>query len=401
MGNTFKYNGYKPYDYLDEGDYTKYELAKEIGRVEEYLLPLTDEEFERVQRLADEKLYISLHEHPNITVNDLPRDSKLYIKEGRDHYAYEALSQGYYDVIFDNMLDGTAVIHSKNGWKWSEIIHDLGMRKADIAHQDLLTTVETMKDIENAKKDGKIGMVFVVEGAAPLENEVDRVDILYGLGVRLMGITYSQSNSLGSGLKEEFDGGLTYFGKQVVRRMNNIGMTIDCSHCGDKTTLDVVEYSTKPIFLSHIGAKELWPIKRLAPDEVLKAVAAKGGVIGIESAPHTAISREHLAHTIESFMDHFKYIVDLVGIDHVAFGPDTLFGDHVGIHDLHAAQFSSKDSAGDLQFPKQEYVLGLENPSEASKNILRWLVKNGYTDEQIEKVISGNIMRVLNDTWVK
>ena len=400
MANKFKYDGYMPYDYLDEGDYTKYELAKQIDRVEEYLVPLTDEEFARVERIAEEKLYISLHEHPNLKTENLKRDSKLYITEGRDHYAYEALSQGYYDVIFDNMMDGTAVIHSKNGWKWSEIIHDLGMRKADIAHQELITTVETVADIENAKKDGKIGMVFVVEGAAPLENEVDRVDILYGLGVRLMGITYSQSNGLGSGLKEDFDGGLTFMGRQVVRRMNNIGMTIDCSHCGDKTTLDVVEASTKPIFLSHIGAKALWPIKRLAPDEVLQAVAAKGGVIGIECAPHTAISKEHPAHSIESFMDHFKYIVDLVGIDHVAFGPDSLYGDHVGIHDLHAAQFSSKDGEG-LTFPKQKYVLGLENPTEASKNILRWLVKNGYTNEEIEKVISGNIMRVLKETWRK
>ncbi len=104
-------------------------------------------------------------------------------------------------------------------------------------------------------------------------------------------------------------------------------------------------------------------------------------------------------------MEHFEYIVDLVGIDHVGFGVDTTYGDHVGLHNTYAANLSLADmrrSAGAAttpDFQPVDYVRGLENPTEASHNIVRWLVKHDYTDEQIVKVVGGNAMRVLEDVW--
>ena len=115
-----------------------------------------------------------------------------------------------------------------------------------------------------------------------IEYDLDRIDLLHGFGLRSLGVTYSESNALGNGLKEERDGGLTKFGRKAVERMNKVGLLIDCSHCGDRTTLDTIAWSEKPIVLSHIGARALWDSNRLAPDEVLEACAAKGGVIGIE-----------------------------------------------------------------------------------------------------------------------
>ena len=109
-----------------------------------------------------------------------------------------------------------------------------------------------------------------------IENELDRIDLLFGFGVRALGITYSEANALGSGLKEPGDGGLTMFGRRAVARMNKLGMLIDCSHCGDRTTLDTIEWSEHPIVLSHIGARALWESNRLAPDDVLEACAARG-----------------------------------------------------------------------------------------------------------------------------
>jgi membrane dipeptidase len=182
-------------------------------------------------------------------------------------------------------------------------------------------------------------------------------------------------------------------------------MLIDCSHCGDRTTLDTIEASAKPIVLSHIGARALWDSNRLAPDEVLEACAAKGGVIGIEAAPHTTLTAKHRRHGLEAYMEHFEYIVDLVGIDHVGFGPDTLFGDHVGLHRTYAANLSLHESrAGGAHSPAQEFdevewVEGLENPAEASHNILRWLVAHDYTDDDIEKVIGANALRLLEAVW--
>lgn len=392
-----KYDGYKAYDYLDEKDFRRFKLAK-VKSQYQYLIPLTNEREERVQRLRKELIFISLHEHPTYLPENL-NDVFEYTREGRDHCAYEELSESYYDAIFDNMLDGTCTINSANGWKWDEVLFDLGMRLCDLSHQKTMTKCECVADIYQAKKENKIAWIPSMEGSAPIENELDRIDILYGFGVRMLGITYSESNALGSGIKEDKDGGLTAFGRKAVQRMNKVGMAIDCSHTGYETTLDVIEASTKPIFLSHVGARALWDSKRLSPDEVLIACAAKGGVIGIEAAPHTTITKTNNRHSIDSYMEHFQYIVDLVGIDHVAFGPDTLYGDHVGLHKLFSKQLSTKKTQASVEFEEIEYVEGLENPTEASINILRWLVKENYTDQEIAKVLGQNILRVLNDAW--
>lgn len=374
-------------------------MAPEIGRVPEYLIPLSPEEEKRVENLVQETICISLHDHPEIFPDDLSGELFDYDREGRERTAYEGLAHSYLDCVFDNLMDGTCTIVSKGGWKWDDILFDLGMHLCDLAHQDFIIRCEKVDDIYRAHKEGRIALVPAIEGAAPIENELDRIEILYGFGVRLMGITYSESNALGSGLKEKHDGGLTAFGEKAVERMNKVGMAIDCSHVGIQTALDVIEASTKPIFMSHVGAKALWDSKRLAPDEVLIACAKKGGVIGIEAAPHTTLTEKHKEHSIYSYMEHFEYVKNLVGIDHVAFGPDTLYGDHVGLHHTYAAHLSIKGITGAQPFEEVEYVKGLENPTEVSKNVLRWLVKQNYSDEEIEKVLSGNILRVLKEVW--
>lgn len=401
MGIKTAYKGYKAYEYLESGrDISAMEMCEGDLRVPEYLIPLTQEQEKQVYKLAEEKLFISLHEHPVLFPKNIEQDVFEYNREGKQRCAYEALSRGYFDIVFDNMMDGTCNIMSKTGWKWDEILFDIGMRCCDIAHQDFVIKVENLDDIKRAKKEGKVGLVLTLEGAAPIENELDRIDILYGFGIRSMGITYSESNCLGSGLKEEGDGGLTLFGKKAVERMDRLGILIDCSHVGVKTTLDVIENSKNPIVLSHVGARTLWDSKRLVGDEVIKACAAKGGVIAVEAAPHTTITKNNSIHTIESVMEHFEYVKNLVGIEHVAFGTDTLYGDHVGLHNAYAPQLSLKGIQGD-GFEKVEYVKGCENPTEASKNILRYLVREGYCEEDIEKVLGGNVMRVLKKVWKK
>ncbi len=398
------YTGYKSYEYVkSHRDFTEYDLIQGESLFEPYIVPLTPAQEARVLDLAGRILMISLHEHPHL----FPAKAgqiRAYDSEGRVHTAYEALADSYWDCVFDNFLDGAACITSKNGWKWDDVIYDMGMRFCDLAHQDFIIKCERVDDIYRAKREGRIALVAAQEGAAMIENELDRIEILYGIGLRLLGITYSESNALGTGLKETRDGGLTSFGHKAVRRMNEVGLAIDCAHASDQTALDTVEASRHPIFLTHTGARGLWNIKRLAPDDVIRAVAGKGGVIGIEAAPHTTVSPRHRRHGIESFMDHFEYVKDLVGIDHVAFGPDTLYGDHVGLHKVYAEALSIDETqdAGRGEVPEHipvEYVRGIENPTEGSKNILRWLVKEGYGDEDIARVMGENIVRVLKEVW--
>ncbi len=395
------YNGYRSFQYLEAGkDYKAFELVEELNRVASTQVEVSSEQEARVKAIFQNNLIISLHDHCFIAPKDLSTFME-FRRWGRDFTGYEGLAASGLDCVFDNMMDGTAMIHSRGGWKWDDVIFDIGMRLSDIAHQDLVKLALSTKDIKDAKANGQIAFVISLEGAAMIENELDRIDVLYGLGTRCLGIAYSEGNALGAGLKEPRDGGLTVFGRKAVERMNKLGMAIDISHSGDQTSLDTIETSKDPIFITHAGARSLWDTPRLKPDNILKACAEKGGVIGIEAAPHTTISQNNLTHTIESFMEHFEYCVDLVGIDYVTFGPDVLFGDHVGLHTALTEALSIGASKGKNPYPKVEWVDGLESPAEAFPNIVRWLVKHNYSDDEIAKVVGGNTMRMLEQVWAK
>jgi membrane dipeptidase len=195
------------------------------------------------------------------------------------------------------------------------------------------------------------------------------------------------------------DGGLTAFGHRAVTRMNQLGLAIDLSHSSDRTALDTCAQSDQPVLITHAGARGVWDTARMKPDAVLRAVAETGGVIGMSAAPHTTLSHPHPRHTIESVMDHFLYCADLVGLDHVAFGPDTLYGDHVALHRTFAHLLSLARMGGPAYEPV-EYVDGLENPTENFANICDWLVGRGFSDAEIQQVLGGNIYRVLREIWV-
>ena len=380
-------------------DFTDIELAPEFDRVPAYKGELKPEEKARAEKLMQENITISLHDHPVRFPNDM-RQTPEYNRTGRQHTAFAGVKESGMTVIFDNMMDGTACVTGNAPWRWLDIITDIGMRQADIAHQNDVIVIRTIEDIHYAKKAGKVGFVFGLEASTPIENEIDRLDVLYGLGIRQMGIAYSDSNSLGSGLNEDVDGGLTDFGRRCVTRMNQIGMAIDVSHSSDQTGIDACKVSTKPVFLTHGGAKAIWPIKRMKSDDVLKAVADTGGVIGMSAAPHTTLSKAHPQHSIDSVMDHLMYCIDLVGIEHVAFGPDTLYGDHVGLHTVFSHLLSTAFSEAP-KFERVKYVDGLENPTENFWNIAGWLVKNGFSDKDIAAILGGNILRALEGIWVK
>lgn len=399
MGGKKQYKGYKSFGYLEAGkDFKEFDLVKEVGRVEPFVYPLSKNEEDRTQSLLEKCVCISIHDHSHVHPKDVSQIPEQ-IRMNRIPTGYEGLAASHLDAIFDGLLDGTNRVLSNLPWMWESLIYELGMRISDIKHQDMVIMGEKVEDILRAHREGKIAFIPHVEGAMPIQNDINRVDILYGFGVRVMGLVYSEANNLGSGLREKNDSGLTDFGYDVVNRMNKIGMAIDIAHVGDKTSVDAIKASNKPIFCTHSGARELWNTKRMKPDSVIQELAEKGGVFGIEAAPHTTLTNNNLHHNLDGVMEHFQYIEKLVGIDHVSFGPDTLFGDHVKVHHLFAGELSISKSHEGVKFEEVPYVKGIENPSEYP-NIVRWLVKNGYSDSEIEKVVGGNTLSVLNKVWV-
>jgi membrane dipeptidase len=394
-----RYDGYESYSYLERGaDYTGFELVPQLHRVAPYDMGLTAAEEERAARLLEESVVVSLHEHVSVYPTDVA-ETPAYNRTARHVTGYEGLAESGLDCVFENFMDGIGCITSNAGWKWDDIVYDVGMRMSDLAHQDFVFRAGSVADILDAHASGRIALVPGLEAATPIENELDRIDVLYGLGIRQLGVAYSDTNTLGSGMKEARDGGLTAFGRRAVRRMNKLGIVIDVSHSSDQTCLDTIEVSEQPVLITHAGARGVWDTRRMKPDEVIVACAEKGGLIGLEAAPHTTISHDHRLHSIESVMDHFTYCVDLVGIEHVAFGPDTLFGDHVAVHKLYSDQISWHVALSGPEFEPVDHVAGMENPAECFPNVIRWLVKHGYSDDDIAAVVGGNALRVLRDIW--
>ncbi|MDA8395339.1 MAG: membrane dipeptidase [Candidatus Dormibacteraeota bacterium] len=394
-----RYRGYRSYQYLEpQRDYRVFELSAEVDRVPSRAVPTSEEEEGRVQRLLAEGPIISLHDHPVV----LPaRIEELleYRRHGRDWTGYLGLSRSGLHAVIDNLADGEGLITSRSGWKWDETLADLGMRLCDLEHQDYVRVVRRFSDIEAARAEGQLALILGIESATPIENELDRLDILHGFGIRSVGVTYSEANLLGCGLAEADDAGLTAFGRRAVRRMNQLGILIDCAHAGDRTTLETIEASSAPVTISHAGARAVWPTRRMKPDEVIRACADSGGVIGIEAAPHTTLTREDTRHGIDTYMAHFEYCAELVGIEHVGFGPDTLFGDHVGMHRVMAAWFGEEPAVPPQPIERVDWVQGLESPAEALTNIVRWLVVHGYPDREILMAAGGNALRMLEFAW--
>ena len=386
---------YRSYSYLEAGrDYRDFQLAPELHRVPSLSVPLDPGQQARAGEIKRKGTLVSIHDHP--TVRPLHQsDFRNYRIEGREVTGYEGLSASSVDVVVDGMMAGAAFMTSRSGWKFADIVFDLGMRQCDVAHQGELQVVRHHSDFGLIKQSGNTGIIFAIESAAPIENELDRLDILFGLGVRVVGLTYNNANALGSGLSEANDGGLTKFGRAAIKRMNQIGMVIDLSHTGERTSLEAIEASENPVSLSHTGARALWDVPRLKSDEVLRACAERGGLIGITASPHTTVTSRSPRHCLDSVMAHFEHCANLVGIDHVGFGPDTNFGDHVAWH--------REFAGGAVSFPDGiepvEYVEGVENPAEAFDNVLAWLLVHGYSDQEIERALGANALQFFAAVW--
>ncbi|VVJ21636.1 Uncharacterised protein [Amycolatopsis camponoti] len=392
-----KPDDYESFPYLRRGvDFPAVELSDPAARRSRFTAGSDDD---RIDHLLADNVTISFHDHPQLLPADFA-DTPAFLRAKHEFTAFAELRRAGLTAVFDNWF-GVIGSTRRTGWKWDDLITTLGLRLADLAHQDGVVVARTVGDILGAQRDGNVAFVMGTESAGMIENELDRIDVLYGLGIRQMGLVYAEANTLGSGQKEQRDGGLTVFGRRAVERMNAVGMLIDVSHASDRTSLDAIEASAKPVAITHAGARAVWPIARMKPDEVLKACAERGGVLGIEAAPHTTVSYDHRAQSIESVMDHFTHAVEVMGIEHVAFGPDTLYGDHAAFQKAISDVIGSSTvfDAGDLEWERVSHVDGLENPTENFRNIAGWLVEHGYRDEEITAVLGGNILRLLGEVW--
>jgi membrane dipeptidase len=255
--------------------------------------------------------------------------------------------------------------------------------------------ITTTKEMENAKRDGKVGIILGLQNADEFRNP-DDVKLFYGLGMRCAQLTYNRQNLIGSGSTERVDGGVTDFGSEIIKRMNEIGMLVDVSHSGDRTTLDAIELSTKPIAFTHSNCRALNPNHpRLKTDEAIRKLAAKGGVMGITGVRNFVL--DHEPTTIEHLVDHIDHVVKLVGIEHVGMGSDS---DLDGYDDL-PAEIQKQLREGyksSYSFREKIDIEGFDHPRKVF-DLTEALIRRKYTDTNIEAILGGNFKRLLLQVW--
>jgi len=273
-------------------------------------------------------------------------------------------------------------------------------------YKDRGLVATTVKDIERAKKEGKVGIIFGPQHPDMIENKLYLLEVFHKLGIRVVQLTYQSNNLLGAGCIEKVDPGLSMFGYAVVEEMNRLGIVIDLSHCGVNTTNDAIEASKDPVGFTHTGPRDRFEHFRNKYDYQLKAVAEKGGITSI-TVYRPCIARGYgIPATFGDLLDCIDWVVDLVGIDHVGYGTD-FEEDPVEI-DYLMWRPDGRPRVGSEEIrriyaagqPREQVGVKLDfNSIEHFPRLTMGLLYRGYSEKDILKVLGGNYMRVFKKVW--
>ncbi|HKP28840.1 MAG TPA: membrane dipeptidase, partial [Gemmatimonadales bacterium] len=270
------------------------------------------------------------------------------------------------------------------------------------ANSDKLLKVYSTADILQAKKDGRIGVIYGFQNAAMMGDKVGRVDIFADLGVRCIQLTYNSLNQLGGGSMAPGNPGLTAFGREVVAKLNERRVMVDLSHSGQQICLDAARASATPISINHTGCKAIVDVPRNKTDEELKLVADKGGFVGIYFVMFLAQGREA---TIDDVVAHIEHALKVCGEDHVGIGSDygiVNLGEMQPVRDYWAAfvrkRMENKSAATGEDPNILPFAQGLIGPDQF-RSLYRPLEKRGHQSGVIEKVLGRNYMRFAKEIW--
>ncbi len=253
-----------------------------------------------------------------------------------------------------------------------------------------------VEDIQRAKREGKVGFILNMQSPTPVENEPGFVEVLYRMGLRIMQLAYQKRNLLADGCGEPCGAGLSKLGYEVIEEMNRVGMVIDLAHASEQVMKDALAKSTQPMINSHAGARALLDHPRNMSDDLLKALADQGGVFCI-SAYSAFLKKDggQIGAHLEDWLKHLDYLLNLIGPDHIGFGFDVGEGRSAAeVAILHG----SLKNAGAGNAPKHRYIAELTSRSNFPC-LVEALIKGGYDDDVIRKVLGGNMLRLFGQVW--
>ena len=260
-----------------------------------------------------------------------------------------------------------------------------------INHADLIMPVRQAADILEAKRVGKVGIIFGFQNCSPIEDDVKMVEILHQLGVRIMQLTYNNQSFLATGCYEEQDGGITRFGRQVIKEMNRVGMVIDMSHSAEKSTLEAIEISERPIAITHANPTFFHKALRNKSETVIRAIGESEGMLGFSMYPF------HLKNgsdcTLEEFCQMIGETADMIGIDRIGIGSDLCLNwDYKVLEWMRSGRWTTSVDHGEGSAEKPSWP---PQPSwfSGSKDlhtIAKGLANQGFSDDDIAKVMGEN-----------
>jgi len=259
---------------------------------------------------------------------------------------------------------------------------------AEVEQTNRFAVCKTFAEIEQARR--KIALVVTMEGVEPLVQDLNLLRAFYQLGLRSVGLTHARRNAAGScGIFKPSGSpgdGLTNFGRDVVRECERLGILIDLAHINPRGFEDIVELTSKPLIVSHTNVRKFCDIERNISDEQIRIVGQRGGVVGVNAI---LVSQDPEASTLDCYVDHIEHVIDLIGIDGVGIGFD--FCEYL-------FQQMSESVRADLaaKLTKPHFIPDLTNHSHA-RNLTRKLIERGFSDEEIEKILRGNWLRVLKE----
>jgi len=374
---------------------------------------LTVEQEQRVQNLHKKALIInslgsagalSGTEEVNNYVESVTSEGKSFIEmlPLLSEFVELRLFKGKYPKFRDDWyLSGVDAVSvtigaaGKHGmWNFLQAVHDIAMWQRRIDTLNWLEKVTQAKDFDRIKKTGNKGVILNFQNAAHIEGDLNNLNLFHALGVRIIQLTYNSRNLLGDGCTERAQAGLSRFGLACVERMNELGILIDVSHCGEATTLDAIRASDRPVAVTHSACKAAYNHVRGKSDEVLEAIAENNGYFGVCLGPVflTDSSKPCLDH----FMKHFNHAVNITGSAHVGFGTD--FDEIMPA----IGKILNKFALTDLGFTKSDgidpatEVLHMEGYKSFAEfpNLIRAFVAYDYSDEEIKGFLGGNFRRV-------
>jgi membrane dipeptidase len=264
--------------------------------------------------------------------------------------------------------------------------------------------IERASDFETARAAGKVGLVMGWQNSRPLDEYVDRLAFFHAAGLRIAQLTYNYRNMLGDGCLEPANNGLSSLGRQAVEAYNDWRIAIDLSHVGERSAMEAIELSSRPCLLTHANAHAITALERNKSDELLKAVADGGGIVGVSIYGPMCWSGDSTRKPkLDDFLRHLDYIVELVGIEHVGFGTDFATG-----ADMARLAFERMTPRRWEAIERFNATFGAEIPAryidgfdshEKLPLITETLLQRGWQEADVRAYLGGNFKRVLGQVW--